>query len=62
MASQNLISASIAAETKTDILAKLADIKSKLGFLLTLQPDEVKALFKAGTATRLLLKRRTMPQ
>jgi hypothetical protein len=48
MSAQNLVSASIAPETKTDILAKLADIKSKLGFLLTLQPDEVKALFKAG--------------
>ena len=29
MAAQNLISASIDAQTKTDILQKLADIKSK---------------------------------
>jgi len=48
MTSQNLISASIAAETKADILQKLADIKGKLGFLLTLQPNEVHSLFKAG--------------
>jgi hypothetical protein len=49
MASQNLISAALAPETKTDVIQKLADIKSKLGFLLTLQPNEIKGLFKAGT-------------
>jgi hypothetical protein len=50
MASQNLISTSLAAETKTEILHALGEIKSKLGFLLTLQPDEVKGIIKAGNA------------
>jgi hypothetical protein len=48
MASQNLISAAIAPETKTDIMQKLAEIKSSLNFLLTLQPSEIQGLFKAG--------------
>ena len=49
MAKQNLISAELAAETKTEILQHLAEIKSKMNFLLTLcQPDEVKGLFKAN--------------
>ena len=50
MASQNLISATLAPETKTDVLQKLADIKSKMGFLLTLQPDQIQGLFKAGNS------------
>ena len=48
MASQNLISAALAPETKTDVLQKLADIKTKMGFLLTLQPDQIHGIFKAG--------------
>jgi len=48
MAAQNLVSASIDAQTRTDILQKLSDIKSKLGFLLILQPDEIQSIFKAG--------------
>jgi hypothetical protein len=48
MASQNLISASIAAETKADILKQLSDIRTKLDFLLTLQPEDVQSLFKVG--------------
>ncbi len=48
MASQNLISATLAPETKTDVMQKLADIKSKLDFLLTLQASEIQGLFKAG--------------
>ena len=50
MASQNLISASLAPETKTDVLQKLADIKTKMGFLLTLQPDEIQSILKVGNA------------
>jgi hypothetical protein len=49
MAVQNLISAAIPAETKTDVMQKLADVKKKLSFLLTLQGDEIQGLFKAGT-------------
>ena len=48
MSSQNLVSAALAAETKTEILKALAEIKTKLNFLLTLQPDEVRSLFKAA--------------
>lgn len=50
MTVQNLISATIAPETKTEIMQMLAEIKSKLGFLLTLQPAEIQALVKAGNA------------
>jgi len=50
MASQNLISAALTPETKTDVLQKLADIKSKMDFLLTLQPAEIQSIFKAGNA------------
>ncbi len=45
---QNLISASLSPETKDEITQKLAEIKSKLNFLLTLQPDEIQGLMKAG--------------
>lgn len=48
MATQNLVSASISPETKDEILTSLADIRGKLGFLLTLQSDQVTGLFKAG--------------
>jgi hypothetical protein len=48
MPSQNLISASLAAETKTKILQALAEIKNKLDFRVSLQPDEIKGLYKAG--------------
>ena len=48
MAVQTLVSASIAAETKEEILKSIAEIKGKLGFLLTLQTDEVSGIFKAG--------------
>lgn len=48
MAVQNLVSASIAAETKEEILQSIAEIKGKLSFLLTLQAAEVAGIFKAG--------------
>jgi len=48
MATQNLISATLAPETKTDVLKKLDEIKTSLAFLLALQPQEIKELFKAG--------------
>jgi hypothetical protein len=57
MSSQNLISASLAAETKTEILKALAEIKTKLNFLLTLQPDEVKGLFKASNGFAPLIEK-----
>jgi hypothetical protein len=50
MPSQNVISASLSEGDKYDILQKLADIKSVLNFLITLDPDQTKALFKAGNA------------
>ena len=48
MAIQNLISAILPAEIIAEIKQKLADIKSRLTFLITLQPDEIQELFKAG--------------
>ena len=48
MAVQNLISAVLPAETKTEVIQKLTDIRSKLSFLLSLQSDEIQGLFKAG--------------
>jgi len=48
MAVQNLVSASLAAEAKDEILKSLVEIRGKLDFLLTLQADEVSGIFKAG--------------
>ena len=48
MATQNLVSAALSAETKTDVLDKLNSIKKSLGFLLTLKGTEVHSLFKVG--------------
>jgi len=48
MTAQNLISAEISQETKTEILQMLTEIKNKMGFLLTLQPGEIQGLVKAG--------------
>jgi len=45
---QNLVSATLTEETKNQILAKLTEIKSALDFLLSLQPKEVRSLFKPG--------------
>jgi len=48
MAVQNLVSATIASETKAEILKSLASVREKLGFLLNLQASEVSSLVKAG--------------
>jgi hypothetical protein len=48
MAVQNLVSASIASETKEAILGSIADIRAKLGFLLNLQTSDVVGMLKAG--------------
>jgi len=45
---QNLVSATLTEETKNQILAKLTEIKSALDFLISLQPKEVRSLFKPG--------------
>lgn len=47
MSTQNLVSATLAPETKTEVLLKLSEIRTKLSFLVTLQPDEIKGLYKA---------------
>jgi hypothetical protein len=49
MATQNLVSASIAPETKADILAKLADIRAKLNFLMSLKPSDIQSMVKVGS-------------
>ena len=48
MTTQNVISATLNEKSKTDILQKLSDIKSQLSFLITLDTDQAKSLFKAG--------------
>ena len=48
MSTQNLISATLADDTKNDILQKLSDIRSKLDFLITLDTAQIRSLFKAA--------------
>ena len=48
MAIQNTVSASMTAATRAEILEMFASIKGKMDFLLTLQADEIKGIFKAG--------------
>ena len=48
--SQNLISASLAAEDAADVQQNLAAAKAKLRFLLSLQTEDVATLFKVGNA------------
>ncbi len=57
MARQNLVSAVLAEETKADVLSKLASVRKSLGFLLTLQPDQVQSLFKAGNGFSVFLEK-----
>lgn len=45
---QNLVSAALSAEDAADILQKLADAKSKLQFLMTLQGQDIQSLVKVG--------------
>jgi len=44
MATQNLVSATIAPDAKADILAKLADIRGKLTFLMSLKPSDIQSM------------------
>ena len=48
MAIQNLVSASLSAEKKADIQQKLTDIRNHLDFLVSLQPEDIHGLVKAG--------------
>lgn len=48
--SQNLISAALSAEDAAAVQESLATAKEKLGFLLSLQTEDVVTLFKAGNA------------
>lgn len=48
MSSQNLISATLDPAVKTAILTQLTTIKQQLDFHVTLTPEEIKALPKAG--------------
>lgn len=48
MSSQNLVSASISPETKKDVLEKISGVKISLDFLLSLQGEDIAALFKPG--------------
>jgi hypothetical protein len=46
MAKKKLVSATLTAETKADVLDKIASVKKSLDFLLTLQTSEVHTLLK----------------
>lgn len=50
MPRQNLISASLSEETLAEIQQYIEAIRSKLDFLVTLQPVEIQSLFKAGNS------------
>lgn len=55
MAIQNLVSASLNAEAKAEILKDLADIKKRLNFLTSLQKEDVASLLKVGNGFAPLL-------
>jgi len=48
MASQNFVSASITPEAQDAITKLIAEVRSRLGFLLNLQTSEVATMVKAG--------------
>jgi hypothetical protein len=48
MSTQNMISATLTDFDKNDILQKLAEIRTLLNFLITLDASQTKSLFKAG--------------
>jgi hypothetical protein len=48
MPTQNLVSATLPQGEREDILQKIAEIRAKLGFLVTLSPEEMHNLLKAG--------------
>jgi hypothetical protein len=48
MPSQNLVSAVLAPETTSEILASLTDIKSKMAFVVSLTSTGIQSLFKVG--------------
>jgi len=52
---QNLISAALSSEDAAVISNSITAIKEKLPFLLTLSPDERKALIKAGISNRSII-------
>ena len=43
-----MVSASLSAEVKADVLHSIADVRSKLNFLLNLQTEDVTGMIKAG--------------
>ena len=57
MTSQNLISATIKPADKAAILQMIADIKSRMDYLLTLQTKEVQALYKLGNSYQPFLEK-----
>jgi len=57
MASQNLVSATLSAETKAEITARIAEIRSRLGFLISLDAPEIMSLVKVGKGFALFLEK-----
>jgi hypothetical protein len=48
MPTQNLVSAQLTSVDRDAVLAKIAEIRRTLNFLIHLTPEEVRGLFKAG--------------
>ena len=57
MPKQNLVSGTLLPSDRDDILHKVSEIRSRLGFLVHLTPEEVKGLFKVGNGYQPLLEK-----
>ena len=57
MPSQNMVSGTLASNDRDEILQKIQEIRSRLGFLAHLPPEEIKSLFKAGNSYQPLLEK-----
>jgi len=57
MAVQNLVSATLSAESKAELLKGIGDIKKQLNFLTSLTSDQVHSLIKVGNGYAPLLEK-----
>ena len=57
MPKQNMVSGTLLPSDRDDILHKVSEIRSRLGFLVHLTPEEVKSLFKAANGYQPLLEK-----
>ena len=57
MPKQNMVSGTLLPSDRDDILHKVNEIRSRLGFLVHLTPEEVKGLFKASNSYQPLMEK-----